>query len=81
MAKEYKKVVEERKLNLSETSELRFNVTKGENGEAYLDIRTWLNTERYSGPTKKGITTHIENIEALIVILEDMAQEAEDNGV
>lgn len=43
---------------------------KGEDGEPHLDIRKFINTEKYQGATKTGINMHIENLEELIETLE-----------
>ncbi len=37
-----------------------------------LDIRTYLKTENYSGPTKKGINIPIEKIDEIISALKEI---------
>ena len=38
-------------INLTESTSLRVKIVDDE----YLDIRIWVDSERYTGPTKKGI--------------------------
>lgn len=40
-----------------------------------LDIRTYLNTEDYSGPTKKGINIPIEKIDEIISALKEIKEQ------
>ena len=61
---EYKELIEPLKMNLSEGLDLVFSVSESNSEEgARLDIRTYLTTERYTGPTKKGINFPIELLE------------------
>ena len=43
--------------------------------EFYVDFREYVQTEKYSGPTKKGIRFHIENWDAFRELVEKMDQE------
>lgn len=61
---EYKELIEPKVMNLSEGLDLVFSVSEStaEQG-ARIDIRTYLTTERYTGPTKKGINFPVELLE------------------
>lgn len=39
----------------SDTSEIKIQVIKKSNGDCHVDIREYVDTEGYSGPTKKGV--------------------------
>lgn len=55
MQKTEQKVKEIGKIKLKEDQQLVVNLIDGEK----LDIRIWLNSERYSGPTKRGVRFYI----------------------
>jgi hypothetical protein len=40
-----------------------------------LDIRIYLNTENYSGPTKKGVNLPFDKIDEIISVLQEMKQQ------
>ena len=42
-----------------------------------LDIRTYLKTENYTGPTKKGINVPLEKIDDIISALKEIKVETE----
>jgi len=44
-----------------------------------LDIRTYIETEKYSGPTKKGINVDIEKIDEIITALKEIKYEFNQN--
>lgn len=43
-----------------------------------LDIRTWIDTEKYTGATKKGINVPLENIYKLRGMLDDIIKIIEE---
>ncbi len=43
--------------------------------EFYIDIREFLNSEDYEGPTKKGIRFHSENWDAFYKLIKKLDQE------
>lgn len=43
--------------------------------DIHIDIRTWIEGESYTGPTKRGITFHEEWLLDLIEILDNVAKE------
>jgi hypothetical protein len=45
--------------------ELRVSIIE-RNGERRLDIRSFVKTDRYTGPTKKGISLSVEEFDVLI---------------
>jgi len=56
-------------LELNETSELRISGSIQENDpEAvpHIDMRIWVETEKYSGPTKKGFGVTPQQLDTLI---------------
>ena len=51
---------------------------KGEYGLPYFDIRLWANTEKYSGPTKQGLSLPIDKMTEVINKLNDIYDECEE---
>ncbi len=56
-------------LKLTENSTVKITKFMGTDGRMRVDLRVWLATQKYSGPTKKGITIPAENIHELVKIL------------
>lgn len=56
-------------LKLSENSTVKVTKFMGNDGRLKVDIRVWLATQKYSGPTKKGITIPHEKLPQLVKIL------------
>lgn len=60
----YTQVINPIEMELTEKSKLIFSASKNnKTDEVYVDIRIHVNSERYSGPTKKGITFPLDRIE------------------
>lgn len=78
---EYKDLVEARELEIAEGIKLVFSVSKTSEGNPHLDIRTWIESEKYTGPTKKGINFDIESLEEFRSILEEIDSELESKGI
>jgi hypothetical protein len=79
--KEYIQLVKQREMTVSDKAKLVFSVSKTEEGEPHVDIRLWLTSERYSGPTREGVNFNIENMEEFMSILEDLNSECEEKGI
>ncbi len=56
-------------LKLSENSTVKITKFIGNDGRMRVDLRVWVATEKYSGPTKKGVTIPQENLPQLVKIL------------
>ena len=68
-------------INVSESSEIRIDISKKENDPiARLDIRTFIETANYKGATKKGVNIPIELLPELIEKLQAVNEEAESKG-
>lgn len=64
---EYVDLTEPVVMDIDETSSFKITCSKlGQDGEPHLDVRTWIETERYSGPTKKGINFPVYHIQEMI---------------
>lgn len=75
---EYKEVVKPRTINLIEGIDLVFSVSKNKSEEdslPHVDIRTYIESENYTGPTKKGINFSLEHLDEVIKILKDIESE------
>lgn len=78
---EYKDVIQARELEIADGIKLVFTVSKTSEGNPHLDIRTWIESEKYTGPTKKGINFDIESLEEFRGILEEIDLELENKGI
>lgn len=79
---DFKDVIEPKIMNLSEGVDLVFSVSESTEKEgARLDIRTYLKTERYAGPTKKGINFPIELLEEFKEFINEIDQILQDRGM
>lgn len=74
---EYEDVSEAKELNIADGVKLVFSVSRAKGGNPHLDIRTYIENEKYSGPTKKGINFDIENLEEFMDILQEINEELE----
>lgn len=60
----YINVIKPIEMEITDTTKLVISANKkGEEGDIFIDIRTYINTSSYKGPTKKGISFHIERLE------------------
>ena len=78
---EYQDVVKARELEIADGIKLVFSVSKTSEGNPHLDIRTWIESEKYTGPTKKGINFDIESLEEFRGILKEIDSELEKKGI
>lgn len=79
---EYKEVIEPRKMNLAEGLDLVFSVSESNSEEgARIDIRTYITSERYTGPTKKGINFPVELIEEFREFLDEIDEALQKKGI
>ena len=74
---EYNDVIQNRELNIADGIKLVFSVSRAKEGNPHVDRRTYIETEKYSGPTKKGINFDVENLEEFIGIMEEINEELE----
>jgi hypothetical protein len=70
---EQEEVKEIGKIERKDSSDIIVRKTKFK-GNWYFDIRHWVETEKYTGWTKKGICLPMENLEELIKILQKMVK-------
>ena len=67
-------------LQLESESEIRIQVTEFK-GEIRLDIRKYIQSEKYTGYTKQGVSIPAEHIKALRLFLEYAIEHIEENGL
>lgn len=78
---EYTELIQPIEMTIAENATLVFSVSqRSEDESPRLDIRTHLKSERYTGPTKKGINFDIENIEEFRGILASIDEQLEKLG-
>lgn len=79
---EYKEVIEPKTMNLSEGLDLVFSVSEAVSDEgARIDIRTYITTERYTGPTKKGINFPVELLEEFKEFINEIDEALQKRGI
>jgi len=63
-------------IELSDTSELKVKIVDDE----YVDFRIWMKTEKYTGPTKRGIRFYLfdSNFEEFCKLIEKVKKVYED---
>ena len=63
-------------IELSDTSELKVKIVNDE----YIDLRIWMKTENYTGPTKRGIRFYLfdSNFEEFCYLIEKAKKVYED---
>jgi hypothetical protein len=59
-------------LKLTDSSLVRISTFDGRDGRKRVDIRLFLTGERYTGPTKKGVSLPIEQLPDLLKILDQV---------
>ncbi|MBN1551460.1 transcriptional coactivator p15/PC4 family protein [bacterium] len=59
--------------------QIRASLTSYRN-EMYIDIREYIESEEYNGPTKKGIRFHMENWEAFYDLVKKIDKEIKKRG-
>ena len=72
--REFKPLNELGTLSLSETTQIKFYVDEYK-GYKYGSIRTFIQGESYSGPTKSGITMNAALLDGVIPILQKLPKE------
>lgn len=75
-AKDFKPLKEFGKIELAESSEIRFYVDEYK-GHPYASIRTFITSDSYSGPTKSGVTLNAGLLEGVIEQLAKLPTEPE----
>lgn len=78
----YKDVIEEKVINLTDNSYLVVSTSCIEGEEdVYVDIRLFKKTDKYNGPTTKGIRVHVEFLEDILNALHEVDEELDSLGV
>lgn len=75
---DYVKVIEDIELYIADGIKLVFSVSqKDEESPCHVDVRTWVEGEKYTGPTKKGINFNIEYLDEVIEVLKTLNKECD----
>lgn len=78
----YVDIIPSQRMNIADGIDLVFSVSQSaDEGEPHLDIRTYVKTDRYTGPTKKGINFNIESLEEFRGILEAIEEQLVEKGL
>lgn len=59
-------------LEIGDTSELHFTASLDEEGVVRIDVRTYIDTPKYTGATKKGINFTEEHLSKVIKNLQEL---------
>jgi len=57
-------------IQLSDGASVKVSTFAGRDGKARADIRLFVAGERYTGPTKRGVTLPVERVPELIKLLQ-----------
>ena len=59
-------------IKLTDSTTVRVSTFDGRDGRKRVDIRLFLEGERYTGPTKKGVSLPLENLPELLSLLQSI---------
>jgi transcriptional coactivator p15 (PC4) len=59
-------------IKLTDSTIVKISTFDGRDGRKRVDIRLFLTGERYTGPTKKGVSVPLENLPELLKILQSV---------
>lgn len=74
--KEFKPLKELGTISLSDTTQIKFYVDEYK-GYKYGSIRTFIQGDSYTGPTKSGVTLNVALLDGIIPVLEKLPKEPE----
>jgi hypothetical protein len=78
----YKDEIEPLEIETGDKQKLVFSVKrKGDLGLPYVDIRTWVDTETYSGPTKKGVNFPLSQLLEFLDNCHTLHEVCEEKGL
>ncbi len=78
----FNEVVQEKRIDITDSSYLIISASQVDGDkDTYVDVRIYRKTDKYEGPTKKGIRLHVEFLEELIEGLVSLNEELESVGV
>lgn len=79
---EYPDLIDKKELVLGDKDKLVFSVARGgEFGLPMVDIRHYVKTSKYTGPTKKGIRLPLEMLYSFMELLEEVDTECDEKGI
>lgn len=82
MANFEKKVDKEMEVKVNESSSLKLQVNQGDKEDnPKFDLRKFVDTESYSGPTRSGIRIPPSKIDEVIGKLQELNKLAEENDI
>ncbi len=59
-------------IKLTDSTIVKISTFDGRDGRKRVDIRLFLTGERYTGPTKKGVSLPLENLPELLRLLQSV---------
>ena len=75
-------VVKDKIIDISESSYLVVSASRVEGeDDTFVDVRIYRRTDKYTGPTKKGVRIHVEFLEDLIQALTQLDNELDSLGI
>lgn len=78
----FQEVVKEKRIDITDSSYLIISASQVDGElDTYVDVRIYRKTDKYEGPTKKGVRLHVEFLEELIEGLSSLNDELESIGV
>ena len=59
-------------IKLTDTTTVKISTFDGRDGRKRVDIRLFLTGEKYTGPTKKGVSLPLENLPEMLRLLQSV---------
>ena len=80
---EYQDCIDKKELQLNQTTKLVFSVRRknDDTGLPYVDIRVFINSPEYTGPTRKGIIFALEILDDFQGLIEEINAECDEKGI
>ena len=75
----YEVLAESGELEISESSRIKLQVKKAKEDSIGLDIRLFVSTKKYTGPTRKGVfwpASTVEDVERFQAALDKLCEDA-----
>lgn len=77
--KQYVDVIEQQEMQLTDSTRIVFSVSQDSPEHMpHADLRTWVESERYSGPTRAGFNFPVNQLKEFRDIVDKMIADTED---
>ena len=78
----FKEMVEPKRIDVTDNTYIKVSASQMDgDSDTYVDVRIYKKTDKFEGPTKKGIRIHVEFLEELIDALSVLNDELDAQGL